>query len=232
MSSSGAGSAAASRSAERVVGSIHDPGLDRLHHRHATSGGAQRARERAGDERLADAGVGAGDEEAAHASVASRMASRVTSRRRSSSAGAMASGGISTMTLPSGRRMTPRARAAAHHALADARGRRIGRTRRAVRDQLDADHEALLAHVADVARAARCPRRVARAGARSSAGAAPACAPRVKRREARERDGARERVAGVGVAVEEGAELLVAGRGTPRRPPRWRASPPAAGSRR
>ena len=97
---------------ERVGRLALDPGLDRLHHRDAPAPLAERGRERARDERLADARVGAGDEQGAHAPVASSIASRATSTSRSSSAGAIASAGMSTITLPSGRRITPRARAA------------------------------------------------------------------------------------------------------------------------
>src|SRR5439155_13062740 len=81
-------------------------GLDRFQ-----GPGAQQGTKRPRDFGLAHAGVGAGDEIALQA-VASATASRTPSARKSISAGAMASGGISTTTLPSGRSISSRLRAA------------------------------------------------------------------------------------------------------------------------
>src|SRR5207249_5779519 len=97
---------------ECVLRLARDTRLDGLHHGDAESPRPQRAGERARDESLPDAGVGAGDEETAHAAVTSAIASRATSTSWSSSAAAIARGGIRTIVLPRGRRITPRARAA------------------------------------------------------------------------------------------------------------------------
>src|SRR5439155_18427766 len=102
---------------------------------------------------------------------------------------------------------TPRPRGA-DDLLADARRGRVGRAGRALLNQLDPDHDALLPDVTHV-------------GERRDVGAEPLPETRDLRREALESalffeqpetckpDRAGERVPGVGVAVEEGAQLLV-----------------------
>ena len=75
-------------------------------------------------------------------------------------------------------------------------------------------------------------RRGARAGARSSAGAARARARARRCRATRCPAAQASGLPGVGVAVEECALLLILRRGRPRRPPRSRAWRRAAGSRR
>src|SRR2546426_800978 len=86
-------------------------GLHRLQRQWAQSLASERGADRARDLRLADTGVGAGDEKALHP-VASTIDSRTLSTRKSTSAGLIESGGISTTTLPKGRSISSRWRAA------------------------------------------------------------------------------------------------------------------------
>src|SRR4051812_43077585 len=93
---------------------MHAPACDGLEHADAQARDApQRRRDCAGDYRLADLGVGRGDEErrdgraGEHGQVTAEISitSASTIVRRSSTP--IASGGISTMTSPNGRTMTP-----------------------------------------------------------------------------------------------------------------------------
>ena len=150
---------------------------------------------------------------------------------RSSSSSLVAGGGISVTTSPSGRSSTPLLAGSPADALAHPLGAAEGLLVARSSDQLDARHQAALAHVADVRAAVRsapgadrsarpsrgsplehvgrartgrgwpAPRR-SRAGCRCRCGRGRTCGPRPGRR------------------------------GRRRTPPRWSASPPAAGSRR
>ena len=135
------------------------------------------------------------------------------------------SGGISTTTSPSGRMIAPRARASS---VTRWPMRALGSGSSA---QLDADHEAAPAHLA--------PRRAS--GAIGSEQLAEQLDLRLQALERAllledvergERRGAGERVAGVGVAVEEGADSSWRAEEALVDRARSRASPPAAGSRR
>src|SRR5262249_30148785 len=87
-------------------------GGNRLHARRAQAERAETPQERSGDERLADAGIGSGDEEPGlHSSLSS--SATVRSTRRSISSGSITYGGMKYTVRPSGRSRSSRSSAAA-----------------------------------------------------------------------------------------------------------------------